>query len=283
MILPSLTWETIRVSENGHRAMYSISRCMPAWSPFSIRTELLYCHGGAILIEQYRCNPHRIVADTYEQFCARMRAAGPLLKQTTLDSLYKCSTYSAQHCLSEAEQEVLEQRLGYAWQDYQLAHQRREHLREQIGQVYWQLWEAGHLVPYADGKVFKAFHFGRILGETGPLGDFAHWRVLFKYGGVNLRTRQSGLYKGKLKMSKKGRVPLRGVLGKIVFRLVRKYEIFGPYFHRRKAENPEITGTRLMANVERKLLRMVFSMGRRREAFDMARFTHCETQYRMAA
>jgi transposase len=250
---------------------------------YPMSKDFLYCHGGAILIEEYRCNPHRIVANTHEQFCARMRAAGPLLKQTTLDSLYECAGYSAQHCLSEPEQKCLEQRLEYAWHDYQLAHQRREHLREQIAQGYWQLWEAGELVPYADGKVFKTFHFGRILGETGPLGDFAHWRVIFKYGGVNLRTRQSGKYKGKLKMSKKGRVPLRGVLGKIVFRLVRKHEIFGPYYHRRKSENPEMPGTRLMANVERKLLRMVFSMGRRRDAFDMARFTHCQTQYRMAA
>jgi hypothetical protein len=212
-----------------------------------------------------------------------MRAEAPRLKQTTLDSLYECATCSAQHVLSEPELNALEQRLEYAWQDFQVAHQRRELLREQIAQVYWQLWKAGERVPYADGKVFKAFHFGRILGETGPLSDFAHWRVLFKYGGVNLRTRQSGLYKGKLRMSKKGRIPLRGVLGKIVFRLVREYEVFGPYYHRRKTENPEISGTLLMANVERKLLRMVFSMGRKREAFDMERFTHCETQYRMAA
>jgi transposase len=212
-----------------------------------------------------------------------MRKVGPQLRQSTLDSLYECAGYSALHCLSQLEQKALEQRLEYAWHDFQVAQQRREHLREEIAQVYWQLWNAGERVPYADGKVFKAFHFDRILGETGPLGDFAHWRVLFKYGGLNLRTRQSGLYKGRLKLSKKGRVPLRGVAGKLVFRLVRKHEIFGPYYHRRKTENPEIPGTRLMANVERKLLRLFFSMGRKREAFDMARFTHCETQYRMAA
>jgi transposase len=250
---------------------------------YPMSKDFLYSRGGAILIEQYHCNPHRIAAETKKLFFARMRAQAPRLRQTTLQKLYECAGYSAQHCLSQAEQRCLEQRLEYAWHDYQLAHQRREHLREQLAQGYWQVWEAGELVPHADGKVFKAFHFGRILGETGPLGDFAHWRVIFKYGGVNLRTRQSGKYKGKLKMSKKGRVPLRGVLGKIVFRLVRKHEIFGPYYHRRKRENPEIPGTRLMGNVERKLLRVVFSMGRRRDTFDMARFTHCQTQYRMAA
>jgi hypothetical protein len=250
---------------------------------YPMSKDFLYEHGGVILVTEYQCNPHRIVADTYKQFCTRMRALAPRLKQKTLDSLYECAGYSALHRLSEEEQQSLEQRLQYAWQDYQVAEQRREQLREQIAQVYWLLWNAGEQVPYADGKVFKAFHFGRILGETGPLRDFAHWRVLFKYGGVNLRTRQSGLYKGRLKMSKKGRIPLRGVVGKIVFRLIREFEIFGPYYHRRKNENPELPGTQLMANVERKLLRMFFSMGRKREAFDMERFTHCETQYRMAA
>ena len=158
-----------------------------------------------------------------------------------------------------------------------------KHCGKQIGQAYYELWDGGELVPQADGKVFKAFHLGRILGETGPLSDFDHWRILFKYGGVNLRKRESGKYKGKLRLSKKGRIPLRLVLGKQVFRLVRGNEIFGPYYHRRKAQNPELPGTLLMANVERKLLRMVFAMGRRREAFDMARFTRCESQYRLAA
>ena len=82
-------------------------------------------------------------------------------------------------------------------------------------------------------------------------------------------------------MSKKGRSRLRGVLGKLVFKLVKKKELFGPYFHRRKEEN--IPGTKIMAMVERKLLRMVFAMAKKREAFNEQRFNHCESQYLKAA
>jgi hypothetical protein len=104
---------------------------------------------------------------------------------------------------------------------------------------------------------------------------------LFKYGGVNLRKKESGKYKGKVKMSKKGRIHLRGVLGKLVFRFVKKKEIFGDYYHRRKKEN--IPGSKLMANVERKLLRMLFSMAKRREKFNPKRFTYCESVFKLAA
>ncbi len=37
----------------------------------------------------------------------------------------------------------------------------------------------------------------------------------------------------KLRMSKKGRAPLRGILGGMAFKLVKKSEIFGEYYHRR--------------------------------------------------
>jgi len=250
---------------------------------YPMSKDFLYSNSGAALVRQYACSPYRIVADSYERFCSRMRMDMAGIRPSTLKRLYQAASYSAQHCFSQEEREPLEQHLIFAWQDYRAAHERREQLRTQIAQVYWQLWEAGEQVPYADGKVLLAFYFGRILGETGPLSDFTHWRTLFKYGGLNLRTRQSGKYVGKLKLSKKGRIPLRGVLGKIVFRLVRKHELYGPYFHRRKAENPDLTGTQVMSYVQRKLLRMVFAMSRNREAFDMARFSTCETQYRLAA
>ena len=72
----------------------------------------------------------------------------------------------------------------------------------------------------------------------------------------------------------------RGVLGELVFRFVKKKEIFGEYYHRRKKEKP---GTKLMANVERKLLRMIFSMSKRREKFNPIRFTYCESDLKLAA
>jgi hypothetical protein len=250
---------------------------------FPMGKDFLKTPSGAVLVARYSCSPNRIVADGFDEFYATMRKDAPRILKATLRSLYTSAQYSALHHLSVQESEALELAVRWMWEDLHQAQERKEQLRILIAQGYEKLREAKEMLPIADGKVFTAFSFGRILGETGPLRDFANWRVLFKYGGLNLRKRESGTHKGKLKLSKKGRIPLRLVLGKLIFGMVRGREIFGPYYHRRKNQDPNHIGTKVMANAERKLLRMVFGMARRGEAFNQERFTTCESQYRMAA
>lgn len=250
---------------------------------FPMSEEFLHTKSGHVLMAKYSCSPNRIIADTFEKFCVTMREQAPKIKNETLKKLYTDAYYSAMHQISPEESDALELSLRWTFEDFSQALACKEHLRTLIGQCYEKLRQADEKVPIADGKVFTAFNLGRILGETGPLSDFPNWRVLFKYAGLNLRKRESGMHKGKLRLSKKGRIPLRRVLGKLVFRLVRKHEIFGPYYHGRKEKDPNLVGTKLMANVERKLLRMIFGMARRREAFNQERFDACESQFRMAA
>ena len=173
---------------------------------YEMSKDFLYSPSGVALMEIYHFSPYRIAEDSFEQFCRRMREKVPRIQQKSLTSIFQAATSSVQHLLCDEELMMLEQRLHFAFDDYWEVHNRRQSIRRQIEEAYQKLWDAGENVPYADGVVLTAFHLGRIIGETGPLGDFAHWRVLFKYGGVNLRTRQSGKYKGKLRLSKKGRV-----------------------------------------------------------------------------
>ncbi len=128
----------------------------------------------------------------------------------------------------------------------------------------------------------QPFYLGRVLGETGPLSDFKHIEMLNKYGGLNLRKRESGKYKGKLRMSKKGRAPLRGVLGGMAFKMVKKHNIFGEYYHGRKQEE-KIPGTKLLANVERKILTILFGMAKRKECYNQGKFMKCESQFSLVA
>ena len=250
---------------------------------FPMSPDWIYTKSGRVLMAEYSFSPYRIVADSYHKFCARMRNHIPRIFISTLKKLYTYARYSSQHCYSAVEVEVLEQHIYSSWNEYWRAHHQRETLREQIASVYKDLLDTGEALPLADGKVFNEFHIGRILGETGPLPDFAHWRVLFKYGGLNLRTRQSGRYKGKVKLSKKGRIYLRLILGKMIFRFVRHSDIFGEYYHRRKEKDPTMAGTKIMANLERKLLRIVYGMAKRQESFNKARYGVCESQYSKAA
>ena len=248
---------------------------------YPLSKDFIYTNSGRVLMEEYKFNPYRIIKKSFQEFSATMKSFAPRIKNATLDSLYTHAKYSSLHNLTSQELSCLEQKLDFVWEDFTTNDFRKRKIRSQIEEIYYILQEAGEMVPVADGKVFNAFHLGRILGETGPLSDFEHWRILFKYGGVNLRKRESGKYKGKVKMRKKGRIHLRGVLGKLVFRFVKKKEIFGDYYHRRKKE--KIPGTKLMANVERKLLRMIFSMAKRREKFNHKRFTYCESVFKLAA
>jgi transposase len=250
---------------------------------FPMSKDFIYTASGQALMRHFGCNPYRMAAIPYEDFAAIMHKEAPGIREDTIANIYQNARSSTLHVISEEEHSAVQQHLEYVWEDYLRADFRKEAVRKQIEDCYQQLWEKGELMPQADGVVLKPFHICRILGETGPLSDFPHWRVLFKYAGVNLRVRESGMFKGQLKFSKKGRNDLRGVMGKLVFRLVRKHEIYGPYFHRKKELCPTTSGTKIMANVERKLLRLFYALGTRRQAFSMQRFTQCESQYRMAA
>jgi len=249
---------------------------------YPMKKDFIYSNSGHALLRHFGSNPYRIATFTYTDFRSIMVKEAPGIREKTLQSIYQNACSSSLHLVSEEEHLAIEQRLVYAWEDYIRADGRKEILRKQIEECYGPLWEQGEPLPQADA-IFTPFQICRFAGETGPLSDFPHWRVLFKYAGVNLRVRESGRFKGQIKFSKKGRNDLRAVAGKCVFGLVRKKQLFGPYYHGRKQSNPGIPGTKVMANVERKLLRLFFALGIRRACFSMERFTRCESKYRMAA
>ena len=57
-----------------------------------------------------------------------------------------------------------------------------------------------------------------------------------RYAGLNIRECKSGQYKGKNKISKKGRANLRRVLGYIVLPLVKKNGLLGSRYHSKKEQ-----------------------------------------------
>ncbi|MBD3393067.1 MAG: transposase [Chitinivibrionales bacterium] len=247
---------------------------------YPMSKDFFYMRSGQALLKLYSCNPHRIASVSYGRFSSTMRKHCPVTEMS-LRKLHDSACQCALHAQSELELSALEQRLQYANEDYQHATVRWTRLREQIAEVYAVVRRRGDSVPIADGKVFTEFQLGRFLGETGPLNDFPKAHTLHKYGGMNLRKRESGYFKGKVKFSKKGRTHMRGVTGKLAFRLVRDHEIFGPY--RRRLKQQGTAGNKIIANVERRLVEMLYAMGTRRESFCMQRFDSCESQYRMAA
>jgi len=175
---------------------------------------------------------------------------------------------------------LLEGRMLYLYEEYDFRHERRAQIKQQIIFLYRRLLKKGEPVPRPDNGFLNEFRIGRILGETGPLTDFPNKRTILKYGGLNLRERQSGYYIGKTRLSKKGRSTLRNAIGQAAFRLVKKNELFGPYYHRKKEEG--MIGTKALAAVERKLLQVFYVLGVRKEIFCPKRLHECESTMRKA-
>ena len=103
-----------------------------------------------------------------------------------------------------------------------------------------------------------------------------------RFAGLNLRERQSGKYRGKTKLSKKGRTSLRNVLDQAVLPLVKKSALFGEYYHPKK-EQDKVPGAKAIVAVARPFLKMLFGWYKSGQAFDRDRVFACETRYAMAA
>jgi transposase len=147
--------------------------------------------------------------------------------------------------------------------------------------VYHRLLAQGEPVPRAYKGIINEFRIARVLGETGPISDFSHKRSILRYAGLNLRERKSGKYVGKVKLSKKGRSPMRNVLCQAVFPLVRKGQLFGDYYHQKKAAG--MPGNKAMVAVMRKFLVIFYTLSRERVEFCPERVFQCQSQYKMAS
>ena len=121
----------------------------------------------------------------------------------------------------------------------------------------------------AQPGVINDFLLARILAETGPLEDFAGWRQVLRYAGLNLRLRESGQYKGQRRLSKKGRPVLRKVLMQAVLPRVRRHDLYGAQYHARKARG--VPGQKALVAIARKYLRLLWGWERSARGFDPSR------------
>lgn len=258
------------------------SHLVRLFGEFPMGKDFIFNNSGRALFELYGFNPWRIVEDSFEVFSVRMKSKVKGIFSKSLKKVYEAAQRTVLHVMSPLEVELIEQNFRFVYEDFLRSDSRRESLRQQIEEIYHKLAETEEIIPLADEKVMQPFLLGRVLGETGPLSDFKSLSQLNKYGGLNLRTRESGKFKGQLKMSKKGRAPLRGVLGGMAFKFVKRKAIFGEYYHSRK-EAEKIPGTKLLANVERKILKILFGMAKRKEQYNHTKITTCESQLRVAA
>ena len=175
--------------------------------------------------------------------------------------------------------DALKQRLRVLSQDIRRLARRMAQLKEQIEALGTTLKEQGGLPPLDEAlSGLTLFNLARIAGECGPLQDFPSKRAVLRYAGLNLRERQSGRYRGQTRLSKKGRVLLRKVLGQAVFPLLRGDRLLGTYYAQKRAHG--MCDLKAKVAAMRKLLVIVWAIARSGAAFDAARVHLAEGAYR---
>lgn len=167
--------------------------------------------------------------------------------------------------------EVNEEHNDHLWQAWKGQERRKQQLRGQMVALTRNLSVEEWLPPIFPGltEVMRA----KILAETGPLRQFPHWRALVNYAGLKIRMRQSGRYRGRDKITKKGRILLRKHLGQAAFTLARKDRVLGPYYHRKRAEG--MPPRKAKVACMRKLLKLLYGASKGRQEFSSQRVYHC--------
>ncbi len=249
---------------------------------YSFKKDFLYSASGKALIEHFSCNPYRIIEAGFDAFFSAMIKAVPRIRRESIKRLWRDSKSSALNELPKGYIEVLETHFLELMDDHRVQVERKARLVEEMITVLNRLREEDPNIPPPTPNVISEKNLARLLAETGPVGDFESWRKLLRYGGLNIRERQSGSFKGKDRITKRGAPLLRKVLSQIVFPLVRKKCLYGEYYHRKK-EIEKMPGTKAMTVMMRNFLKKFYGWYKSGEAFDEKRFFNCKTEYLKAA
>lgn len=236
----------------------------------------LYSKAGRMLIKEFNLNPHRIIKAGQDKFENTMRKAAPGVHCKTLKQIWKEAERSTINPMLDTEQHRLEFELKITWDEYLIFEKNKDLLRNKIIDCYFKLRSNDSSVPQFIPGLISEFSMARILGETGPLDDFKTIRQLFKYTGLNIRERQSGSYRGKNKICKKGRSRIRAILHMAVAHLTTKGRIFAEEY-KRKTERME--PKKALTALSRKLLKTIFGINKSKDKYCIERVFVCESKY----
>jgi transposase len=169
-----------------------------------------------------------------------------------------------------------------AWQDLFAAERRKERAQAMLEELYDRARELDPSLPAPQKGLASKLSLARLIAETGRLSDFASWREVLKYIGLNLRERQSGRYRGKTRVSKKGRALARHVLNQMVVPLVKRTRLLGPWY-RHMIDVEKKPGPVAITAAARKLVKILWGWSRSGQEFNPARVFSCSAEYKAAA
>ncbi len=136
---------------------------------------------GRALFEAYGFNPYRIHRAGYKRFQATIKRRVRFVRFATLEHLFACAEASVRHGLPERLVEALEARLRVLLSDLRRHEARCAAYKEEIEALGEHLKAQGAL-PRLDEALsgLTRFNLARLVGQIGPLEDFASKRALLR-------------------------------------------------------------------------------------------------------
>lgn len=248
---------------------------------FAFSTDFLYSDSGRAVVRCFGLNPHRITAERPQRMLERLRKTSKI-RRGSVDRLRRQARESCSSTPAGRIAELLEHELTLIWEELELHQDRRRQAREALERLYDEARLDDPQLPQPQRGVISKVALARLVGELGPFRDFTSWRQLLKMSGLNLYERKSGKYIGQTKISRTGRAGARAVLNQVALPLVKRTQLYGPYY-RRKRDVEKMPGNKAMTAVARKALKMIWGLYCSTTTFDRTRVFTCASQFRLAA
>jgi transposase len=249
---------------------------------FDFSSDFLYSASGQAIMKCYEFDPHRLSAATPSRVISRLRQHCRILR-SSVDRLLVQARTSAAEIPNDASHDISLEHLRLAWADYVTSMQRREAARVKLEELYASARRDDPRLPAPEHRVATASGLARLFAELGPIDDFESWRQILKFGGMNIRQRQSGRYTGQNRITHKGRPQLRRVTMQMILPLVRRGELFGDYYAQ-KTTVQKMPGPKAMTAVARKFIKMIWGWSHAEGAvFDAERVFRAESARSHAA
>lgn len=223
--------------------------------------------------------PQQIIAAGYEEFGKRLKVHVRRMRWATIQALWQMAEDSLALTDPDLPDPRTEQ-LAWLYAHWMELEDRKEQLKAQLDHCA-RLYQARGWLPAECPPKISRWMLVRVIAETGPLDNFTHIRQLWAYLGLKLARRQSGKYKGHIKITKKGSPLARKLLFQICLPLVKRGGwLYPAYSKQHSAGQGKGRGIRAMTAMMRKLVAILFAMHRHQTSFDPGRLRQCESQYR---
>ncbi len=240
-----------------------------------------FSRSGQALASEFSFCPQPMVQAGYEEFSRRLKTHVPRMRWSTLQELWAMAECSV--ALIGSSPDPRWEQLDWLYRQWVGLEARKEKLKGQLKE-YGRLYEdRGWLARHRPPKVSR-WMLVRVIAETGQLKKFSHIQALWAYVGLKLARKQSGKYKGQIKITKKGSALARKLLFQICLPLVGPGGCLRASY---KRQNPTADksgkGIRAMTCMMRKLLAILFALNCSGTKFDPLRLGQCESQYKASA